>query len=65
MARGIRQSKELIARERWPRDRLERFQRERLEELGAPRPSVEVETVDALERSPAGQAAGGGGGARP
>jgi phenylacetate-coenzyme A ligase PaaK-like adenylate-forming protein len=27
----------------------------RLEELGVPRPSVEVETVDALERSPAGK----------
>ena len=26
-----------------------------LEELGVPRPSVEVETVDALERSPAGK----------
>jgi phenylacetate-coenzyme A ligase PaaK-like adenylate-forming protein len=28
---------------------------ERLEELGVPRPAVEVETVDALERSPAGK----------
>jgi hypothetical protein len=27
----------------------------RLEELGVPRPSVEVETVEALERSPAGK----------
>jgi phenylacetate-CoA ligase len=27
----------------------------RLEELGVPRPSVEVESVDALERSPAGK----------
>jgi phenylacetate-CoA ligase len=33
MARGIRQSKELIARERWPRERLERFRQERLEDL--------------------------------
>ena len=33
MARGIRQSKELIERERWPRERLERFQQERLERL--------------------------------
>jgi phenylacetate-CoA ligase len=33
MARGIRQSKELISRERWPRDRLERFQEERLQRL--------------------------------
>jgi phenylacetate-coenzyme A ligase PaaK-like adenylate-forming protein len=114
MARGIRASKELVERERWPRERLKRFQQERLEdliryaaahsrfwrerlpadvrefqvvqqgealrlrvclrdgageaparlrarvgarleELGVPRPSVEVETVDALERSPAGK----------
>jgi hypothetical protein len=33
MARGIRQSKELVERERWPRERLERFQQERLEDL--------------------------------
>ena len=33
MARGIRQSKELIERERWPRERLERFQHDRLERL--------------------------------
>jgi phenylacetate-CoA ligase len=33
MARGIRQSKELIGRERWPRERLERFQQERLQRL--------------------------------
>lgn len=33
MARGIRQSKELIERERWPRERLERLQQERLERL--------------------------------
>jgi phenylacetate-CoA ligase len=33
MARGIRASKELAKRERWPRERLERFQQERLTEL--------------------------------
>jgi hypothetical protein len=33
MARGIRQSKELVERERWPRERLERFQQARLEDL--------------------------------
>jgi len=33
MARAIRASKELVARERWPRERLERFQQERLEDL--------------------------------
>jgi phenylacetate-CoA ligase len=33
MARGIRLSKELIGRERWPRDRRERFQQDRLERL--------------------------------
>ena len=33
MARAIRASRELIARERWPRERLERFQQERLEDL--------------------------------
>jgi phenylacetate-CoA ligase len=33
MARGIRASKELVARERWPRERVERFQQERLEDL--------------------------------
>jgi phenylacetate-CoA ligase len=33
MARGIRQSKELVQRERWPRERLERFQQDRLERL--------------------------------
>ena len=31
--RGVRASKELAERERWPRERLERFQRARLEEL--------------------------------
>jgi phenylacetate-CoA ligase len=35
VARGIRESKELLRRERWPRERLERFQRERLERLTA------------------------------
>jgi phenylacetate-CoA ligase len=33
MARGIRASKELVQRERWPRERLERFQQDRLELL--------------------------------
>jgi phenylacetate-CoA ligase len=33
VARGIRQSKELAEREHWPRERLERFQQERLNEL--------------------------------
>ncbi|MGH2798889.1 MAG: phenylacetate--CoA ligase family protein, partial [Thermoleophilaceae bacterium] len=33
MAHGIRASKELAARERWPRARLEQFQQHRLEEL--------------------------------
>jgi phenylacetate-CoA ligase len=33
VARGIRLSKELAERERWPRERLERFQQERLNEL--------------------------------
>jgi phenylacetate-CoA ligase len=33
MARGIRQGKELISRERWSRERLERFQQERLGRL--------------------------------
>jgi phenylacetate-CoA ligase len=32
-ARGLRASKALLERERWPRERLERFQRARLEEL--------------------------------
>jgi phenylacetate-CoA ligase len=33
VARGIRASKELAERERWPRERLERFQQERLNDL--------------------------------
>jgi phenylacetate-CoA ligase len=33
VARGVRLSKELAERERWPRERLERFQQERLNEL--------------------------------
>ncbi len=33
-ANGVRQSKLLLERERWPRERLERFQLRRLEELG-------------------------------
>jgi phenylacetate-CoA ligase len=33
MARAIRQSKQLIGRERWPREQLERFQQDRLERL--------------------------------
>ncbi len=32
-ARGVRQSKALLERERWPREQIERFQRDRLEEL--------------------------------
>jgi phenylacetate-CoA ligase len=32
-ARGVRESKALLERERWPRDRIEQFRRERLEEL--------------------------------
>jgi phenylacetate-coenzyme A ligase PaaK-like adenylate-forming protein len=32
-ARGLRESRALAERERWPRERLERFQRERLTEL--------------------------------
>ncbi len=32
-ARGMRESKELLERERWPRDRVESWQRERLGEL--------------------------------
>jgi phenylacetate-CoA ligase len=32
-ARGVRHSKELAGRERWPRERLERFQQEHLAEL--------------------------------
>ena len=32
-ARGVRESKALLDRERWPREQLERFQQERLEEL--------------------------------
>lgn len=35
MARGMRLSKEMLARERWPRERLESFQRERLTQLAA------------------------------
>ena len=34
-ANGIRLSKELLAREHWPRERLERLQRERLSELAS------------------------------
>jgi len=41
-ARGMRESKAMLERERWPRDRLEAFQRERLAEL----------TAYAAERSP-------------
>jgi phenylacetate-CoA ligase len=41
-ARGLRESKELLERERWPRERLERFRQERLEAL----------TRHARERSP-------------
>ena len=33
VARGIRLSKELAERERWPRERLRRFQQEHLNEL--------------------------------
>lgn len=33
VARGLRLSKELLERDRWPRDRLERFQQERLATL--------------------------------
>jgi phenylacetate-CoA ligase len=32
-ARGVRESKTMLERERWPRERLERFQQERLDEL--------------------------------
>jgi phenylacetate-CoA ligase len=32
-ARGVRESKALLERERWPRERIEQFQRERLEEI--------------------------------
>jgi phenylacetate-CoA ligase len=32
-AKGVRESKALLERERWPRDRIERLQRERLDEL--------------------------------
>jgi hypothetical protein len=32
-ARGVRESNALLDRERWPREQLERFQQERLEEL--------------------------------
>ncbi|MGH2763044.1 MAG: hypothetical protein ACRDL0_04090 [Thermoleophilaceae bacterium] len=53
MARATRAAKELAERERWPRERLERYQRER--PLGVPEPAVEVETVDALERSAGGK----------
>ena len=35
LASGIRLSKELLARERWPRERLERLQQQRLSELTA------------------------------
>ena len=31
IARGVRASRELAERERWPRERLERFQHERLD----------------------------------
>jgi phenylacetate-CoA ligase len=41
-ARGLRESKALLERERWPRERLERFRQERLEQL----------TAHARERSP-------------
>ena len=41
-ARGVRESKALLERERWPRERLERFRQERLEQL----------TAHARERSP-------------
>jgi phenylacetate-coenzyme A ligase PaaK-like adenylate-forming protein len=41
-ARGMRESKEMLERERWPRERIEAFQRERLAEL----------TAYASERSP-------------
>ena len=34
-ARGMRESKAMLERERWPRERLEAFQRERLAELAA------------------------------
>jgi hypothetical protein len=54
-ARGVRAAGELAERERWPRERLERFQRERLAELGVARPEVSVERVEALERSPGGK----------
>ena len=43
-ARGVRESKALLERERWPRERLERFRQERLEEL----------TAHARERAPSG-----------
>jgi phenylacetate-coenzyme A ligase PaaK-like adenylate-forming protein len=33
LARGMRESKAMLERERWPRERLEAFQRERLDEL--------------------------------
>jgi phenylacetate-CoA ligase len=32
-AQGLRESKDLLERERWPRERLERFQQQRLQEL--------------------------------
>jgi phenylacetate-CoA ligase len=35
LGRGIRASEELLERERWPRERLERLQRQRLTELAA------------------------------
>ena len=41
-ARGMRESKAMLERERWPRERIEAFQRERLAEL----------TAYAAERSP-------------
>jgi hypothetical protein len=33
--RGVREAKELAGRERWPRERLERFQQAKLAELAA------------------------------
>ena len=35
LAHGVRLSKELLARDHWPRERLERLQRERLSELAS------------------------------
>ena len=37
-ARGVRESRALGERERWPRERLERFQDERLAELAGTPP---------------------------